>query len=55
MESRRRKVFDIIQIGRGNDAVSRFFDIFIVVVIGINLFIAFFDTFDESAPFKDVL
>lgn len=55
MESRRRKVFDIIQIGRGNDVVSRFFDIFIVVVIGINLFIAFFDTFDESAPFKDVL
>lgn len=55
MESRRRKVFDIIQIGRGNDVISRAFDIFIVVVIGINLFIAFFDTFDESAPFKDVL
>ena len=52
---KKKRVFDIIQIGNRKDMPSTLFDIFIVVVILVNLFITIFDTFDESAPYSDVL
>ena len=55
IEKKKKRIFDIIQIGNRNDVPSTLFDIFIVVVIIVNLFITFFDTFDESAPYKDIL
>lgn len=55
MEKVRKRVFEIIQIGYKHDLPSRAFDIFIVLVIVINLFIVFFETFDESLPFLPIL
>ena len=55
IEKKKKRIFDIIQIGNRNDVPSTLFDICIVVVIIVNLFITFFDTFDESAPYKDIL
>ena len=55
IEKKKKRIFDIIQIGNRNDVPSTLFDIFIVIVILINLFITFFDTFDESVPYKDIL
>ena len=39
----KQRVFQIIQIGNTSDIPSRSFDIFIVVVIFINLFVVFFE------------
>lgn len=55
MNKHKKKVFDIIQIGNSADIVSRIFDIFIVVVIFLNLFVTLFETFDESEPLLPVL
>ena len=52
---KKKRIFDIIQIGNRKDVPSTVFDIFIVVVILVNLFITIFDTFDESAPYADIL
>lgn len=52
---KKKRIFDIIQIGNRKDMPSTAFDIFIVVVILVNLFITIFDTFDESAPYTDIL
>ena len=51
----RHKIFRIIQIGNTEDAVSKLFDVFITVVILINLFIVFFDTTEASAAYTDIL
>lgn len=55
MNSRKKRVFDIIQIGYAGDVVSRVFDIVITAAIIINLFIAIFDTFEQSIPYKQIL
>ena len=39
--SRKKRLFDIIQIGNKDDVISRTFDYFIVSVIILNIFIAF--------------
>lgn len=52
---KKKRVFDIIQIGNRKDVPSTLFDIFIVVVIFANLFVTIFDTFDESAPYADII
>lgn len=49
------EVFRVIQIGNTDDAISRFFDIFIVVVIAINLFFTLFDTFEESKNYRTLI
>lgn len=51
MKSKKKRIFDIIQIGQRNDFASRFFDIFIVVVILINISILFLDTFDSFSKY----
>lgn len=55
MKQRKKRIFDIIQIGNDRDFVSRAFDIFIMVMILCNLFIAIFETFDLSARYMRIL
>ena len=55
MQKTKKRVFDIIQIGNRKDFISSAFDIFIVVVIVLNLFVTLFQTFDESAPYATIL
>ena len=54
----RKRIFDIIQIGNKEDIPSVSFDIFITVVILLNIFATFFSTFEESkavAPALNVI
>ena len=51
----KKKIFNIIQIGSKNDAASYIFDIFIVIVILLNLFVTFFSTFDQSKGYEGVI
>lgn len=55
LETRRRRIFEIIQIGYTGDFASRLFDILLITMIAANLFIAIFLTFDCFAPYTDVL
>lgn len=55
MRKIRERIFHIIQIGDKSDLTSRIFDIFIVVVILVNLFTTLFATFDESAPYTSII
>ena len=55
MNNKKKRIFDIIQIGYAGDVASRTFDIAITVAIIINLFIAIFDTFEQSIPYQQVL
>ena len=55
MSSIKKRIFEIIQIGNRKDFISSAFDLFIVVVIVLNLFATLFQTFDESAPYAAVL
>ncbi|MBO4696753.1 MAG: ion transporter [Lachnospiraceae bacterium] len=52
MENKKKRIFHIIQIGTNDDIASRVFDIFIVCVIFLNLFVVLFDTFDVAKDFK---
>ena len=49
----RRRIFTIIQVGNLEDIPSRAYDIFLVVAVAINIFIALFDTFPESEPYRN--
>lgn len=44
---KKKRIFDIIQIGQREDFVSRAFDFFIVMVIFSNIAVMFMETFDE--------
>lgn len=55
MKKFKERIFHIIQIGDKSDIPSRVFDIFIVLVIIINLFATFFETFEESIPYQGIL
>ena len=52
MNSKKKRIFDIIQIGYAGDVASRTFDIAITAAIIINLFIAIFDTFEQSITYQ---
>ncbi|MBP5464399.1 MAG: ion transporter, partial [Treponema sp.] len=45
--ARKKRVFDIIQIGQVNDLPSRAFDFFIILMILLNIAALFLRTFDE--------
>ena len=45
----KKKIFNIIQIGSKSDLPSYAFDIGIVIVILLNLFVTFFSTFEQAA------
>ena len=46
-ESTKKRIFEIIQIGKETDFVSRAFDFTIVVAILLNLLIAIAETFES--------
>ncbi len=50
----KKRIFDIIQIGNKNDIPSRAFDIFISVVIILNILVTFLGTFDQLSFLKPV-
>lgn len=54
-EKRRKRIFDIIQIGQREDLPSRIFDIFIVIVIILNILVMFMDTFDRFEKYSSIL
>lgn len=51
----KRRVFEIIQIGRDHDIASIVFDFFIAFIIFLNLFITLFETFEQSRPYLPLL
>lgn len=55
LATKKKRIFDIIQIGNDDDWPSRMFDAVCIVMILCNLFIAIFETFDSSQPYLQVL
>ena len=55
MKEKKKRIFEIIQIGNKHDLTSRLFDIFIVIIIFLNIIIMFLYTFDEMRPYMPVL
>lgn len=51
----KKRIFEIIQIGKKDDFASKFFDIFIAVTITVNISILFLETFSELALYYPVL
>ena len=51
-EEKKKRIFEIIQIGHQEDAPSRIFDYFIVTVILCNIAVLFLETFDELDAFR---
>lgn len=52
---KKRRIFDIIQIGNIGDIPSQIFDITLIIMIVINLAATIFETFDSAQPFFPVL
>lgn len=50
----KKRIFDIIQIGNESDFISRFFDIFIAVVIISNILVMFLETFSELQAYFEI-
>lgn len=55
INNRKKRIFDIIQIGNDEDRASRGFDILIMSVILLNLFLAVFETFESAARYQNFL
>lgn len=51
----KRRIFEIIQVGRDQDLLSIICDFFIAGTIVVNLFVTLFETFDMSAPYMPIL
>ena len=49
---KKKRIFEIIQIGNQEDAPSRIFDYFIVTVILCNIAVLFLETFDGLNAFR---
>ena len=54
-EKRKKRIFDIIQIGKKDDFVSRAFDFFIVIAIVVNIAVLFMETFDSMTEYSHIL
>lgn len=50
-EKKKKRIFDIIQIGRKDDLPSRLFDFLIVIAIVLNCGVLFLETFDEFSGY----
>lgn len=48
----KKRIFEIIQIGNNTDWISRAFDIFIAVIIVLNIIAMFLETFDELVDYN---
>ena len=55
MKEKKKRIFELIQIGNRGDAWSRAFDYFIVTVIVINIAVLFMETFEFFKPYYPVL
>lgn len=55
MEKKKKRIFDIIQIGKRDDLASRGFDIFIAAVILTNVAVLFLETFSQMERYGTVL
>lgn len=53
--SKKKRIFDIIQIGKKDDLGSRAFDFFIVIAILANIAVLVLETFDELAEYYDLM
>ena len=53
--NRKKRIFDIIQIGQREDMVSRLFDIFIVITILVNISVLFLETFEWAVEYSPLL
>ena len=54
-EKKKKRIFDIIQIGKRYDFVSRAFDLVIVIAIVANISVLFLETFQETARYSGFL
>lgn len=54
-QKQKKRIFDIIQIGKKDDFVSRAFDILIVIAILANIAVLFLETFDGPAVYSNIL
>lgn len=52
---KKKRIFEIIQIGRETDIPSRIFDYLVMGAILVNIFIALFSTFEVSENYKSIL
>lgn len=55
IKQRKKRIFDVIQIGYDGDWQSRTFDYVTMGLILLNLFIAIFETYDSSTPYLTML
>lgn len=55
MKTRKKRIFDIIQIGKKDDFASRAFDLFISATILTNIAVLFLETFEQLMPYFPVL
>lgn len=55
MEKKKKRIFDIIQIGKRDDLISRAFDLFIAAVILTNIAVLFLETFSQMEPYGTLL
>ncbi|MBQ3660866.1 MAG: ion transporter [Firmicutes bacterium] len=54
-KSRKKRVFEVIQIGNTSDTPSRMFDDVLILVIIVNIVLMFLQTFDQFEPYMDVI
>lgn len=52
---KRKRIYTIIQVGNLSDIPSRAYDYALMAAVLINIFIAIFDTFPESLPYKSIM
>ncbi len=52
---KKERIFNIIQIGNKDDIVSRAFDIFIAIVIGLNIAVMILETYSGLSPYFFIL
>lgn len=55
MNTKKQRIFEIIQIGNRGDSVSRFFDYFISAAIIINIAMLFMETFAVFEPYMPLM
>ena len=52
---RKKRIFEVIQIGLDEDWQSRTFDVLLLCMIVVNLAIACYSTFEDAAPYMGIL
>lgn len=52
---KKRRIFEIIQVGNLSDIPSRAYDAFLIIAVLVNIFIALFDTFPQAEPYQGLI